>query len=46
LARLGHGPTLIWGGDQKTEHPFQSDEARRQRVVDISKRLSLFYGDA
>jgi short-subunit dehydrogenase len=46
LARLGHGPTLIWGGDQKTEHPFQSDEARRRRVVDISKRLSLFYGDA
>jgi short-subunit dehydrogenase len=45
LARLGDGPTLIWGGDEKTEHPFLSDQARRQRVMDISKRLSLFYGD-
>jgi short-subunit dehydrogenase len=45
LAHLSHGPTLIWGGDDKSEHPFQSDRARRQRVLDISKRLSLFYGD-
>jgi uncharacterized protein len=45
LAHLGQGPTLIWGGDDKSEHPFQSAHARRQRVVDISKRLSLFYGD-
>jgi uncharacterized protein len=45
LDRLGHGPTFIWGGDEKSAHPFESDQARRQRVVDISKRLSLFYGD-
>jgi uncharacterized protein len=45
LARLGQGPTLIWGGNDKTGHPFESDQARRQRVVDVSKRLSLFFGD-
>jgi short-subunit dehydrogenase len=44
LARLGQGPTLIWGGGDQAGIP--SDDARRERVVDISKRLSLFYGDA
>jgi short-subunit dehydrogenase len=46
LAALGQGPTLIYGGDDSLGHPFQSDHARRQRVIEISDRLSLFYGKA
>jgi uncharacterized protein len=45
LARLGAGPTLIYGFADDERDTVKSSGSRRQRVLDNNKFLSLFFGE-
>ncbi|MEA3133856.1 MAG: uncharacterized protein QOG17_1702 [Gammaproteobacteria bacterium] len=45
LARLGKGPTLIYGFADDDSDSVQSSNSRRRRVLANGKFLSLFFGD-
>jgi hypothetical protein len=44
LARLGAGPTLVYGFADDERDTVKSSGSRRQRVLDNGAFLSLFFG--
>jgi short-subunit dehydrogenase len=45
LARLGAGPTLVYGFADDDSDTVKSSGSRRQRILDNGKFLSLFFGE-
>ena len=45
LARLGAGPTLIYGFADDDSDTVKSSGSRRKRILDSGKFLSLFFGE-
>jgi uncharacterized protein len=45
LARLGTGPTLVYGVADDDGDAVKSSASRRKRILDSGKFLSLFFGD-
>jgi short-subunit dehydrogenase len=45
LARLGKGPTLVYGFADDDSDTVKSSGSRRQRILDNGKFLSLFFGE-
>jgi short-subunit dehydrogenase len=46
VAAIRRGPTFIYGSDEKSTDPFQSNMLRRQRVEGVSQFMNTFYGNA
>ncbi|MDB6061178.1 MAG: hypothetical protein JWM78_1281 [Verrucomicrobiaceae bacterium] len=44
VAAIRKGPTLIFGSDESSIDPFQSNAVRRQRVEGVSQAMDMFYG--
>lgn len=45
LARLGQGPTLVYGFADDDSDTVKSSGSRRKRILDNGKFLSLFFGE-
>jgi uncharacterized protein len=45
LARLGKGPTLVYGFADDDSDTVKSSGSRRKRILDNGKFLSLFFGE-